>query len=88
MEVDQVIYQAEANAARLERTISRLWILLIIMLILLVGTNVAWICYENQFEDTVTTVTQDVQQDADSGSNTFVGGDYNGETEDTADSNN
>lgn len=88
MEVDKVIYQAEANAVRLERTISRLWILLIIMLILLVGSNVAWICYERQFEDTVTTVTQDVRQDADSGSNTFVGGDYNGETEDTADSNN
>ena len=88
MGIDKVVYQAEANAVRLERTISRLWILLIIMLIFLVGTNVAWICYEQQFEDTVTTVTQDVQQDADSGSNTFVGGDYNGETEDTADSNN
>lgn len=74
MEVDKVIYQAEANAVRLERTISRLWILLIIMLILLVGSNVAWICYERQFEDVVTTI--DAQQDG-AGVNVIGGGDIN-----------
>lgn len=44
--------------ARAERTIKRLWILCIILVILLVGTNLAWIHYENQFEDVVT-VTQE-----------------------------
>jgi hypothetical protein len=56
MDIDHVVYQAEANAVRLERTIARLWILLIITLILLVGTNIAWLCYESQFEDTITTI--------------------------------
>ena len=74
MEVDKVVYQSEANAVRLERTISRLWILLIIMLILLVGSNVAWICYEQQFEDVVTTI--DAQQDG-AGVNVIGGGDIN-----------
>lgn len=48
----------EGEMARAERTIKRLWILCIILVILLVGTNLAWIHYENQFEDVVT-VTQE-----------------------------
>lgn len=83
MGIDKVVYQAEANAVRLERTISRLWILLIIMLIFLVGTNVAWICYEQQFEDisTTTTVTQDV--DSGNGGDAAIndGVHINGESE-------
>lgn len=39
----------ESDMARLERTIKRLWILLLVMLVLLVGTNGAWIYYESQF---------------------------------------
>ena len=39
----------EADMARQERTIKRLWILLLVMLVLLVGTNGAWIYYESQF---------------------------------------
>lgn len=58
MDEKRLLFQIEANDARLERTIVRLWVLLIIMLFLLVGTNAAWIYYENQFEDTTTTVTQ------------------------------
>lgn len=41
----------EADMARQERTIKRLWILLLVMLVLLVGTNGAWIYYESQFVD-------------------------------------
>ena len=47
--------------ARMERTIERLWILCIILIVLLVGTNIAWICYENSFEDTV--ISQEVESD-------------------------
>lgn len=90
MEIDQIIYQAEASAARLERTISRLWILLIIMLILLIGSNVAWICYEQQFEDvsTTTTVTQDV--DSGNGGDAAIndGVHINGESEANSNGNN
>ena len=51
----------EADMARQERTIKRLWILLLVMLVLLVGTNVAWIYYESQFVEETTTVEQDIE---------------------------
>lgn len=41
----------ESDMARLERTIKRLWILLLVVTVLLVGSNIAWIVYESQFED-------------------------------------
>ena len=64
----------EGDMARAERTIKRLWILCILLIILLVGTNAAWIYYESQYEDVVTT-TQEVTQDNDNGTNNFIGGD-------------
>lgn len=48
----------EGILARFERTVKRLWILVLILILLLVGTNVAWLIYESQFEDV--SVTQDV----------------------------
>jgi len=83
-DVPYIVY--EDTATRLERTIERLWILAIILVALLIGTNGAWLYYEHQFEDTV--VTQEIQQDSgEGGTNTYkgnvVGGDYNGETDDT-----
>lgn len=47
--------------ARMERTIKRLWILLIICLVMLFGTNAGWIWYENQF------VEESVTQEVDTG---------------------
>lgn len=41
----------ESAMARMERTIKRLWIALILVISLLVATNGAWIWYENQFVD-------------------------------------
>lgn len=46
----------EADMARQERTIKRLWILAILLVVLLVGSNCAWIWRESQFVDEVTTV--------------------------------
>lgn len=51
----------ESDMARLERTIKRLWILLLVMLVLLVGTNGAWIYYESKFAEETTTVEQDIE---------------------------
>lgn len=48
-------YAHEAEMARAERTIKRLWITTLILIFLLVGTNAAWLYYENQFQDVVTT---------------------------------
>ena len=67
----------EADMARQERTIRRLWIALLVMIFLFAGSNLAWTIYENQFEDVVITA----EQSADTGNNYAVGGDLNGETE-------
>lgn len=68
----------ESIVATLERTIKRLWILALALIFLLVGTNALWIWHESQFEDVV--ITQDVAQDAENGTNNFIGGDLIGET--------
>lgn len=44
----------ESMKATMERTIKRLWILAIILVLLLFGSNAAWIYYEAQFTDEVT----------------------------------
>lgn len=50
----------EGDMARAERTIKRLWILCILLIVLLVGTNAGWIYYESQWETAETVVTQDI----------------------------
>ena len=67
----------ESEMARAERTIKRLWITTLILIFMLVGTNAAWIYFESQWE----TVYQEVVQEADNGTNNFVGGDLVGETD-------
>ena len=71
-------YTIDILAAMTERTLTRLWILIIILVVLLFGSNAAWLAYESQFDGV--TVTQSVEQDADNGVNHFVGCDYYGET--------
>ena len=61
----------EADMARLERSNKRLWLLCVILVVLLIGSNVAWLYHESQFEDVVVT-----QENAD-GYNNFVGNDGN-----------
>lgn len=66
----------EADMARQERTIKRLWILLLVLVVLFVGSNGWWIWRESQFEDI--TITQENED----GYNNFIGNDgdiYNGE---------
>ena len=68
----------EAAMARQERTIKRLWILLILLIILFVGSNCAWIWYESQFTDEIVTTEIDAEQETTDGNNYVVGGDMNG----------
>ena len=78
----------EGEMARMERIIKRLWVVLIVTIILLVGSNAAWLYYEAQFTDEEWSVTQDVVQTTDRGGiNSFVGGNYNGNAESNNDSN-
>lgn len=59
---DAVPYMVHESAmARMERTVRRLWILLIILSVFLVGSNALWIVYESQFEDV------SVEQEVDTG---------------------
>ena len=65
----------EMYSAVLERTIKRLWVLCILLVVLLVGSNLAWLYYENSFEEVVIT------QENDDGFNNYIGEEgsiYNG----------
>ena len=70
----------ESAMARAERTAKRLWITIILLIVMLVGTNGAWIWHESQFTDIVTTI--EAEQDG-SGVNIVSGGDldYGAESE-------
>lgn len=69
----------ESMMARLERASKRWMIFAIIMFVLLIGTNLLWMYYENQFEDVR------IEQDSgEGGYNNFIGNDgdiYNGEAD-------
>ena len=67
----------ESSMARMERHIKRLWITVLVLIAMFVATNGAWILYESQME----TIYQEVTQEADTGTNNFVGGDVIGETD-------
>ena len=71
----------ESAMARSERHNKRLWIVILVLIGALIGTNLAWIIYNSQFE-VVETWEQEVVQDAENGENNFIGGDYYGETND------
>lgn len=65
----------EAALAREERTIKRLWITVILLIVLFVASNTAWLIYESQYED----ISQIVTQEGTTGINSFIGGDMLGE---------
>ena len=53
----------ESSMARMERQIKRIWITVLMLIVMLVGTNGAWLLYNSQFE-TVETVMEEYQSDA------------------------
>lgn len=69
----------ETTVARMERMIKKMWTVIVLLIVLLVGTNAAWLWYESQMEDILIT-----QENAD-GYNNFIGNDgditNNGETD-------
>ena len=60
----------ESELARLERIVRKMFVIIIVLIAMLVGTNACWIWYENQFIDEVT-----VTQENDDGYNNYVDGD-------------
>lgn len=75
---DKISYEAasEILVAAMERQVKRLFILCIIMFIALVGSNIAWIVYENQFEDVSTVVTQETSSEG--GGDAVINGEHAG----------
>lgn len=73
MEKEKVVsqYFHEGTVAMMERTIRRLWITTLLLIVLLVATNGAWLWYESQFEYFTTTVTQENED----GYNNYIGND-------------
>ena len=67
----------ESITARLERQSKRYFILCIILIVALIATNFAWVCYEAQYEDVVMTETT---QDGE-GTNIISAGDVSYGTE-------
>ena len=76
----------ESAMARSERHNKRLWIVILVLIGALIASNLAWVIYENSFDDYIITEEYDVEQDADGGGNNnsiINGGEIvNGETED------
>lgn len=73
---------------RMERTIQRQWLTIIILIVAIISMFVGFVIYERQFEEQV--ITQDVSQNADGGDNSYtgniIGGDFYGEPESQNDS--
>lgn len=69
----------ESATSRQERTIKRLWILCILLILSLLGTNGGWFYYESQMEEV--SVSQEIEATADDYSAVnlkTIGGDYYG----------
>lgn len=66
----------ELLVAVMERQVKRLFVLCILLLVFLVGSNLAWIIYENQFEDVSTVVTQETNSEG--GGDAIIHGDNAG----------
>ena len=72
-EPESVLYTVhEASMARMERQIKRLWITILVLIFLLVGTNGAWLWWNNQWE---TVEKWEITQENDGGYNNYIGND-------------
>lgn len=74
MEQEISYFAHEGMMARMERMNHRLWIVVIVLIIALIVTNLAWVLYEGQFESYQETVQTVKQDSGDGGINRFVGG--------------
>lgn len=77
-----VPYMVHEDAmVRAERQAKRLWVIILVLIALLFGTNIAWIVYESQFEE-VETYDEIIIDAEDNGNANYIGNDgniYNGE---------
>lgn len=69
--MDNRIFGYESALDRMHRIIKWLIVVIVILILALVGTNLAWVLYENQYEDYSETVTQETTD----GDNNYIGQD-------------
>ena len=62
----------EAAMARMERQAKRIWITILVLIFLLVGTNGAWLWWNNQLE---TVESWEITQENEGGNNNYIGND-------------
>lgn len=74
-EAEALRYAYESALTRNHHVIKWLVIVIVILIISLVGTNLAWVIYENQFETYEMTEENEVQSVQFGEDNTVVGGD-------------
>ena len=75
---DVPYYSYDVALASLDRVIKRLYKIVILLIILIVVSNAAWLYYESSFEEIR------IEQENESGYNNFIGNDgdiHNGETD-------
>lgn len=65
----------EMDMDRAERANKRLWVIIIVLIVCLIGTNAGWLLYESQFTDETISTEIEAQQDGDY--NFVSGGDLN-----------
>ena len=71
----------ESAMARAERTVKRVWITILTLILFLVGSNCVWIWWNSQWE---TVESWEITQENDGGYNNYIGNDgdiVNGETD-------
>lgn len=76
-------YNIDIISALAKHTITKMWVVIILLILLLFGTNAAWIYYESQWEVVETT---EITQDNENGYNNYIGNDgdiYNGKANDS-----
>ena len=62
----------EFAMARAERTAKRLWITILTLIFLLVGSNCAWLWWNNQWENVE---SWEITQENEGGNNNYIGND-------------
>ena len=70
-------WEHEIALEKIDRTNHRLWVVVILLIVALVGTNAAWIYYESQWEVIETSTTQTVEAQSESGDVIGIIGDSN-----------
>lgn len=81
-------FREESALAMAERTIRRLWITILLLIILMAGMCIAFFVYESQFEDYSSVEWVDIDADQEGDYNFLSGGDLYYGTESTHNENN